>query len=367
MSTAQLVSLTLAMLAGAVTLLGLVIVTGRALHRRRTRRDARLAADFRPLLLELTGGDDDIDEPLRRLAALDRRRWRAVEPSAISLLTKVSGHAHAALVSLFAQRGLARAALRDLDRFGAVRRATAAHVLGLMGHTEAAPALAGLLSDRSPEVRAVAARALGQIGAAEAADPLLASLAAGGGVPFHLVAQSLIRLGPGARPALAKALYHPEAAVRAVAAEVLGLTGAVETARVLIGVLAGDPSGEVRVRTARSLGRLGTPVCLEALIHATGPAHPHAVRVEAATALGDLGSPRAVPALCDLLGDPQYHVAHNAARSLARLGSGPAMAVLAETVAERPGTTAAGHAWEALAVLDLQAGQLRRPPTAPVS
>ncbi|MBG0833356.1 HEAT repeat domain-containing protein [Planomonospora sp. ID67723] len=362
MNTTQLLSLLLAALAGATTMLGLVIVAGRALHRRRVRRDARLAADFRPLLLELIGGDDDIDEPLRRLAALDRRRWRAVEPSAISLLTKVSGHARTALVKLFEQRGLARTALRDLTGSGAVRRATAAHVLGLMGHAEAAPALAGLLSDRSPEVRAVAARALGQVGAPEAAGPLLASLAGGGRAPFYLVTQSLIRLGPGARPALVEALSHEDAVVRAAAAEVLGLTGAVETAPALIGMLVGETSTEVQTRMVRSLGRLGTPMCLQALIHATGPGHPHAVRVEAAAALGVLGSPRAVPALGELLGDSRYHVAHNAARSLARLGD-PAMIVLAETVAERSGTSAAEHAWEALAILDLQAGHLQRPPT----
>nr|BFE89218.1 hypothetical protein GCM10020093_118200 [Planobispora longispora]BFE89457.1 hypothetical protein GCM10020093_120590 [Planobispora longispora] len=105
------------------------------------------------------------------------------------------------------------------------------------------------------------------------------------------MAQALIRLGPGARPALVEALSHDNPAERAVAVEVLGLTGAVETARALVGVLAGDSSDDVRVRAVRALGRLGTPVCLDALIHATGPAHPQAVRVEAATALGDLGSP----------------------------------------------------------------------------
>ncbi|GGS86237.1 hypothetical protein GCM10010156_50970 [Planobispora rosea] len=365
MSAAQLVSLTLALLAGAVTLLGLVIVMGRALHRYRDRRNARLSAGVRPLLLELIGGDsgEEVSEPLIRLATLNRRVWRAVEPGAISLLAKVSGNARTALVRLLEQRGLARDALRDLSRFSAVRRASAAHVLGMLGHAEAALPLVRLLSDRNAEVRATAVRALGQIGTAGAASPIISM--AGGRAPFQLVAQALIRLGPGARPALVEALSHDDPAARAVAVEVLGLTGAVETAGALVGVLAGDPSSDVQVRAARALGRLGTPVCLNALIHATGPAHRYAVRVEAATALGDLGSPRAVPALRDLLADPRYHVAHSAARSLSRLGR-PAAAALTETIAERAGTPAASHAWEALALQDLQAGRpLRLPEAAP--
>nr|BFE89303.1 hypothetical protein GCM10020093_119050 [Planobispora longispora] len=139
MSAAQLVSLTLALLAGSVTLLGLVIVTGRALHRHRDRRNARLSAGVRPWLLELIGGDsEEVNEPLLQLAALDRRVWRAVEPGAISLLGKVSGNARTAMVRLLEQRGLARDALRNLSSLSSVRRASAAHVLGLLSHAEAA-------------------------------------------------------------------------------------------------------------------------------------------------------------------------------------------------------------------------------------
>ncbi|MFC6410959.1 HEAT repeat domain-containing protein [Planobispora longispora] len=167
MSAAQLVSLTLALLAGSVTLLGLVIVTGRALHRHRDRRNARLSAGVRPWLLELIGGDsEEVNEPLLQLAALDRRVWRAVEPGAISLLGKVSGNARTAMVRLLEQRGLARDALRNLSSLSSVRRASAAHVLGLLSHAEAAFPLVRLLSDRNAEVRATAVRALGQIGTA---------------------------------------------------------------------------------------------------------------------------------------------------------------------------------------------------------
>ncbi|GIH97808.1 HEAT repeat domain-containing protein [Planobispora siamensis] len=365
MNSAQLVSLSIAVLAVAVVLLGLVIITGRALNRHRERRDARLSADVRPLLMELIGGDNDeeLSEPLLLLAALDERVWRTLEPSAISMLGKVSGNARVALVRLLEQRGLARTASRDLSGLGAVRRAVAAHVLGLLGHAEAAFPLVRMLSDRNPEVRAAAVRALGQVGAAGAAGPIISSMA-GGRVPFQLVAQALIRLGSGARPALVKALSYDDPAQRAVAVEVLGLIGAVETAKVLVRVLAGDASTDVRVRAARALGRLGTPVCLDALLHATGPGHPHAVRVEAAAALGDLGSPRAVPTLQELLADPRYQVAHNAALSLARLG-GPATAALTETLTERAGTSAADHAWEALAIQDLQAGHMPRLPASP--
>ncbi|MFC4061861.1 HEAT repeat domain-containing protein [Planomonospora corallina] len=364
MDTVRLVTVTLALLLAAVAVLGVVIVTGRLLRRLRTRRDARIAAEVRPLLLRLTAGDeDDVDEPLRRLAAMDRRRWLVVQASAVSLLGKVSGQGNAALARLFQERGAARSALADLSRRGAVRRARAANVLGLLHHAEAVGALVGLLTDRHPEVRTSAARALGRIGEPQAAAPLLRSLS-GGRIPSDVVAQALIRIGPAARPALAKAMAHPDPAVRAIAAEVLGVIGSVGSVAALIRALTMDPSTEVRARAAASLGRLGTPACLDALAGATSLIHPTAVRAEAASALGDIGAAGGVPALRGLLADHHYRVAHNAARSLTRLG-GPARDVLEEAAAGTMGKRAAGHAKEALAVLDLAEGRPLRPAAAP--
>src|SRR5262249_4107166 len=149
------------------------------------------------------------------------------EPTAIAMLGKVRGEARAALVALFEQRGAAARALVDLRRPGAVRRARAAELLGNLGRADTVPVLCSLLGDASPEVRVVAARSLGRIGSAEAAGPLLAPLAGRRAIPAHFVAHALLRLGTGTLPALAAALVHDEPLVRATAADVLGLAGAV--------------------------------------------------------------------------------------------------------------------------------------------
>ncbi|GAA3161923.1 hypothetical protein GCM10010466_61150 [Planomonospora alba] len=364
MTSVQLVSVTLALLLLAVSVLGAVIVTGRSVRRARQRRDARLAAEVRPLLIRLTGGDEDVEEVLRRLAALDRRRWNAVRASAVGLLGKVSGQGNAALTRLFEERGVARDAVADLSRRGSVRRARAATVLGLLRHAEAVPDLTRLLADRHPEVRTAAARALGRIAEPQAAGPLLDCLA-GGRVPSDVVVQALIAIGPAARPALTKAMAHTAPEVRAIAAEVLGLIGSVGSVSALIRALTLDPSSDVRTRAARSLGRLGTPACLDALTDAVGLTYPTAVRAEAAGALGDVGAPAAVPALRALLADHHYRVAHHAARSLTRLG-GPGTETLREAADGALGVRAAAHAREALAVLALAEGRHpARPAPAP--
>lgn len=396
--------LVLGVLLNGVALLGLIIVTGRVLHRRRAERDARLAAAVRPWLLELMGGDEDVAEPLDRLAALGRREWRAIMPSALGLLAQVRGQGHDALALLFDRRGLAGDALRDLSARSAVTRADAAYVLGLLGRIEAVPGLRRLLRDRDPQVRAVAARALGQIGDPAAAPDLIGCLAGARQVPAHIVAQALILLGPPARPALVAALEHGEAPVRAVVVDVLGFTGgyagSAEAVPALARALASDPAEEVRTRAARALGKMGTRECLGPLLDATDAVHPEAVRAEAARALGELGAVEAVPVLRDLLDSPGYRVPHNAAEALVELGP-PAWDALRATAAggtgdgrpgpqqpdvgrpapgprgagrggaERPGTgpspigrgvpaqgggLAAAHAREALGVVDLRRG-----------
>jgi HEAT repeat protein len=266
------------------------------------------------------------------------------------MLGKVRGEAYAALVSVFERRGAAARATRDVRRRDPVRRARAAEVLGNLSRRDAVPLLVRLLGDGDPDVRIVAARALGTVGDPAAAPHLLASLAARRTVPSHQVAQAVARLGVVAQPAVVDALGHPDESVRAVAAEVLGLIGAAGATSRVEAVLRDDPSLEVRVRAARTLGRLGTRTALDPLRGALSPTQPPALRAEAARALGELGTPVSTGALGALLGDPQYQVAHHAARSLLRLGP-PGREALSAALA---GTgTAAAHAREALAVAEL--------------
>jgi HEAT repeat protein len=265
------------------------------------------------------------------------------------------------LVSLFDDRGTTTQALHDLrsgGRFRQVRRARAAALLGSLGKQDAWAPLCAVLEDRSPAVRIASARALGQIGVASAARPLLGKLAGSRRVPSDLVAYALIQLGPGAQRDLVQAVSHAEPLVRAVAVEILGRTGAVSAVQTLIAALQGDQSEDVRIRAARAIGRLGMLAGVAPLLATTDAGEPAALRAAAAAALGDLGAGEATARLERLLHDPAYHVAHNAAGSLLRLGpAGEAALTRAVTGGE---VQAAAHAMEVLAVSSIEAA--RRPP-----
>jgi hypothetical protein len=360
-SFAGVVAVVVLSLAGCIGLLGILIVTSRVLRQWREHHRAALTALARPWLLELASGDDARVAGARsRVAALDRGQWKALEPTVVSLLTKVKGELRSSLVLLFDERGMTAHALRGLrsgGRFRQVRRARAAALLGSLGNQDAWAPLCAALEDRSLAVRIAAARALGQIGVAGAARPLLGKLAGSRRVPSDIVAYALIQLGPGAQRDLVQAVSHEEPLVRAVAIEILGRTGTVSAVQALIAALQRDRSEEVRIRAARAIGRLGTPAGVAPLLAITDVGEPTALRVAAAAALGDLGAGTATPRLERLLHDPAYHVAHNAAGSLLRLGpAGEAALTRAVTGGE---IQAAAHAMEVLAIASVEAA--RRP------
>jgi HEAT repeat protein len=350
----------LALLVLAIVL-GAALVVGRAVRRTAERRRSRLAGTARRALLAVAGGDDD-PAHIQALARLDGPTWRAIEPTAVAMLGKVRGEAHEALVALFEQRGAATRALVDLRRPGAVRRARAAELLGNLGRAESVPPLCALLTAASPEVRVVAARSLGRIGEPAAAGPLLAALTGRRAIPAHFVAHAVLRLGTGTLPALAAALVHDDPLVRATAADVLGLAGAVTATPRLVAALAADTAIEVRVRAATALGRLGTRSALAPLLEAVAPDRPPALRAAAARALGELGAATAAATLAGLLRDPAYAVAHAAAEALRRLGNAGRAVLLAAAedaaLGARlstmdPASRAAAHAREALAASEL--------------
>ena len=214
-----------------------------------------------------------------------------------------------------------------------------------------------MLEDRSLAVRIAAARALGQIGVAGAARPLLGKLAGSRRVPSDIVAYALIQLGPGAQRDLVQAVSHEEPLVRAVAVEILGRTGAVGAVQTLIAALRGDRSEEVRIRAARAIGRLGMLAGVAPLLTIIDAGESTTLRAAAAAALGDLGAGAATPRLERLLHDPAYHVAHNAAGSLLRLG--PAGEAALTRVVTDGEEQAAAHAMEVLAIASIEAA--RRP------
>lgn len=355
MATALLLSL-LAIGALVLALAG-AIVLGHWSRGALARRRRRTIAPVRPLLLALLAEDDPAraHRLVQRLARLDARTWRALEPTVADLLGKLRGSAHDALRQLVERRGTVQRARNRARRVGAVGRARAAELLGGLENPAVTPDLVRLLHDRDPEVRQVAARALGRAGDPSAAPDLLGCLARDS-VPPRVVAQALLRLGSGARESLISGLDASDELVRAVAVEILGLSSAVPAARAVETALGSDASMEVRIRAARALGRVGLPSAVRALVAATADGQPTPLRVVAARALGDLGHPDAVPTLRALLADPVHRLATNAARSLSVIGR-PGIDALEQEAAVEPPTPSALRAREAVSRLRLLGGR----------
>ncbi len=351
-------------MAAVVAVTGLAIVAVRLLRQARQRRLAALAAGPRRALLAFVA--ENGEEGSEGLVAIPEDAWKAAEPGALGLLGKLRGEAHTALVSVFLRRGTARRALADLRSGSRVRRARAAQILGDLELRQAVPELCRLLTDRHSEVRVVAVRALGRIGDPAAAWRLIASLDQADPAPSLLVTHTLVQLGPEAEVTLSAALDHPQARVRVVCLEALGLLGATGAVDRVARVLRDDTVLDVRVAAAANLGRLGTRSALEPLTRALSPARPAALRAAAARALGDLGSPAAVGELVPLLGEEAYRVANEAAHALRRLGPRglDALRGVLESEADRARdagaharpSAAAAHAREALALAAVVAG-----------
>ncbi|MEU0885595.1 HEAT repeat domain-containing protein [Lentzea sp. NPDC005914] len=334
------------MLAGAVSSLVLgVLITAHHLTsaRRRSRRE-REAQRLRPLVFRLLSDPGVLPE----LVALDRRAWAAVEPTVISLLGNVSGAAREPLVDLLTHRGVLDSARRGLRARRARVRVEAVHVVGLLRSREDLPRVVSLMRDSRPEVRVAAARTLGGLADARGARPLLGGLSCSRPVPPHVVAHSLLALGTAAHPVIVDALRHPHATVRAVAAEVLGFGGVVAAFPLLVRLLREDAELPVRLAALRALARTGTPATAAVLIGFVGRGSPDELRIAAAEALGALGDPAAADTLGFLLAEEPHRLAHNASRSLLRLGD-HGRDILARVAGGSLGPAAAVHAIEALA------------------
>jgi hypothetical protein len=342
-------------IAALVVVLSAATVLRRYQRQYAERRRARLVEPLRQVLVRLVT-DPTGDDPCLEHETLLRtppRTWRALEPTVIDMLRKVRGDSRDRLVALVVAEGTVERLRRRTRRTGAVRRAHAAELLGLMRRPEARDDLVRLLADRDPEVRLVAARALGELGDAAAAAPLLQSLAGPRPVPLRVVARSLARLGSGTGPTLVEGLAADSALARGVCAEIAGLLGVTAAHAALLDVVDRDADDDVRIRAARALGRIGLPSALPALVRASDAHQPPALRAVAARALGDLGGPGPVDFLEVLLADADHRVSSNAGTALARVG--PAGVARLRELSRRAGD-AGDCAREALAMHALSRG-----------
>ena len=284
-------------------------------------------------------------------------------------------------------------------------RAAAAGSLGELADPPTVHALREALSDRSHAVRAAAAAALDALGWRSESDderathlvataqwPALARLGAVA-VPWLVrvlgddhyevrrgAGETLLGLGPVARPALVRAREGPDPAVRDEAAALLarmpggpvvapadagdippappaaepaplpGEAGTADHAPAVAPELAPadrPPGPEDRPAALRRLGLLGDPAALGTLAAALYAGSPDE-RLAAAEALASMPPNRAVPALTGALLDPDPALRESVAASLGTLAAPAAMSFLIDCLAD-PDEGVRGVAFDALA------------------
>lgn len=327
-SSASLLLLSLAVLAVCALSLLALTVQARVSRRRRERAVARVQGRWRALLLEVASGEDEEGSACRTLAEVTPQEWPRLRPAVVSLLGKVRGRPAAELSRVLAAHGDLERARAALGSSRAGDRAAAAHLVGLARDAESLDGLRALLADPSPDVRVVAARSLGLIGDPSAAPDVLAaagSRSAQGagepGLPAWVAAETLLLLGPGVQGAVAQAIAAPDAATRAVAAQVAwhgAFSGAVPLARTCLHF-----ETEVGTREAllHLLGSMGEEEDFPVLTAYTHPLAPPRLRRAAVSALGELATEQSRHRLAELLDDDDRSLAIAAGDSLARSGA----------------------------------------------
>jgi HEAT repeat protein len=298
----------------------LLIVLTKVTRTRRERRTSQLVAPHRPHLLAVASGEDDDGTHRDALIEVDGPARDAVDDVVVDLLGKVRGVPAEELASVLLAHGAVDRAPHDLRDRSTLRRARAAHILGLCHVGAALPLLVQALGDPAPEVRVAATRALGRLGEPSASAALLAAVGSERLVPAGPAADALEGMGVGISGALCDALSARSPTTRTVAAYLSGEGSFSRSLDGLRSALAGDDDSTVREAAAVALGRMGRAEDVAALLRETAADRPRALRRACAAALGELGEPSAVDGLGGLLADPDPRLAEIAATSLLHLG-----------------------------------------------
>jgi hypothetical protein len=303
----------LTVLSVALSLLGMLMVVAIGVQRRRLalhRQDYEARATrLRRHALDVIDGaepDEAMDGPdLEVLCELVGRYSRHVSGS---------GSRHA--TEYFDRIGVTAAHMAALESGIAARRAKAIVALGHIGALDAAPQIRRLLDDDDPDVRDAAAGALGRLRATCAADAL-AHAAAAGAIPRTTAAIAFHEIGPSALPALGRLADDEDAAVRAIAIELIGLVGSAGDDAVPQRRLYDDVPA-VRRAAVTALGRVaGREAAARVRETLLDPAPE--VRAAAAHALGRIGGRAVVDDLVHLASHDAFEVAHAAAQALVRI------------------------------------------------
>lgn len=205
----------------------------------------------------------------------------------------------------------------------------------------AKPHLLTALSDEDSAVRVAAARAAARLNWPEASD-IVAGWLADSDAKVRLAACEAIRAAPTPKSitALGRVLGDPAEDVRMAAVSALGKTTSEEAATLLLGHL-DDPSPEVRAEVATSLGRIGDARAVLPLVGKVQDGTP-LVRRRVARALGSLGDVKAVAALVMALQDQASEVKIEAALALGRVGGEDAVNALGQYATQKIGLGSGG-------------------------
>jgi HEAT repeat protein len=303
----------------AVTLLGIAVLLAFILTRRAwrsrlyRRRDARVV-EIRAQWDAIVDGRAR-PEPWRR----DPLSAEIVETLLLDSLDEATPTEGERLSRALRRSGLLDARIHDARVRRGWRRRQALTSLGRMRASEAIPALADALKDRSQATEVTAVRALGRIGCPGAATPLLEHLVTRAEpLPtFHVenaiigacrsnpevITPYLDRATPDIKRMLVRALSEiahggmtdvvlrltgdAEAEVRASSARLLTLAP-VETALPALAGLATDEEWFVRLRAIVALGQLQHPAATASLVRGLCDSHRF-VRLRAARGLATMG------------------------------------------------------------------------------
>jgi HEAT repeat protein/predicted Zn-dependent protease len=212
---------------------------------------------------------------------------------------------------------------------------SAIELLGLLGNTDAAPALARIAAPGSgpelhprsnatngaAEAQLAAIVALGRLGDRRGRSALERAAAAGGTAPRTAAIWSLGRISDSSvTPLLQRAVEDPRPEIQAAACLGLG-RHADEQTTTLLAQLAADPtrSSTVRLAAIAGLGRSGRPIATPTLVDLLDAGDPDLARA-AAFALARGRDPRALPALLTRALLPERFALVDADAPLAALG-----------------------------------------------
>lgn len=312
-------SLTIGLVAVSVPFVLMVasMVLRRAWRQHHDARMAQRMKRIRPLAMEIAT-EGRLEEKLQK--SLGRGDEKALVELLWQMVSKVRGSSRDDIVAWLEAEGALKRERKRLLSLRAVPRAKGAHRLGSVGDPEDAAHILPLLASRDRELRAVAVRALGRIGAPGTVGPVLHASAGRRRVSYGLVLIALLHMGPEVIDELQKELDHYEPSVRRIAAQVLGMHGAVVAIPKLIELSEGDSDWSVRIMSAVALGRIGMPNCLPPLVRIARVGPSSRERARATEAIGMVGSKEAVDVLLQLVGDPDELVSRVAVHALGRQG-----------------------------------------------